>query len=186
MKEKRWLYFALGVSAVLGVGAGTNWVASVDPPGLTLGDQGIIFPDGSVQTTAATLGAGAVPCYCDGWATEGTKVVISCWRADNDAGFSTVPAGQYLLISDVTMSLAEVGDFWAALGKEIPGSVGLSRPTIEVTGPGFPDQIHRSFNAPHVVLAAGESLALRNLASSTGEVYIKASGFLVPDVAHHL
>lgn len=53
MTEKRWLYFALGVTTVISVGAVTNKLAPAVPAGVALSDTGITFPDGTVQTTAA-------------------------------------------------------------------------------------------------------------------------------------
>jgi hypothetical protein len=54
MTETRWLYFALGVATVISLAAVRNEIL---PPaeggGTALGDSGIIFPDGSLQTTAA-------------------------------------------------------------------------------------------------------------------------------------
>ncbi len=54
MKERRFLYFALGVLAVISVGAVTNQVSPAGAPGLGIGDEGIMFPDGTVLTTADT------------------------------------------------------------------------------------------------------------------------------------
>ena len=56
MTEKRWLYFALGVTTVLSLGAVTNQLVPFVPPGVTLDDSGITFPDGTIQTTAAVGG----------------------------------------------------------------------------------------------------------------------------------
>ena len=186
MRESRWLCFVLGVSAVLSLGAVRHGVTTLTSAGLSLTGDGIIFPDGSVQKTAAAAGTNAVPCYCDGWTDSGTKSVVSCYRADNDAGFNSVPADQYLLITDLSLHKEVGGDFLVNVGKESPGTVSVARPSVIVAGGGFPDQVHRSFRAPHIVLATGEQLALRAIGVSTGAVYIHASGFLVPVVDHHL
>ena len=53
MTEKRWLYFALGVTTVISIGAVTNQLVPAAPAGVALSDTGITFPDGTVQTTAA-------------------------------------------------------------------------------------------------------------------------------------
>ena len=53
MTDKRWLYFALGVTTALSLGAVTNQLVPLTTTGVALSDQGIIFPDGTVQTTAA-------------------------------------------------------------------------------------------------------------------------------------
>jgi hypothetical protein len=54
MTEKRWLYFALGVTTVISIGAVTNQIAPMaSGSGVAVDDTGIIFPDGSVQMTAA-------------------------------------------------------------------------------------------------------------------------------------
>lgn len=54
MTENRWLYFALGVTTVISIGAVTNQLVPLAPAtGVALSDTGITFPDGSVQTTAA-------------------------------------------------------------------------------------------------------------------------------------
>lgn len=52
MTQKRWLYFALGVTTVISIGAVTNQLVPLTTAGVAIGDQGIIFPDGSRQTTA--------------------------------------------------------------------------------------------------------------------------------------
>lgn len=54
MKERSLLYFALGVATVLSLGAVTNQISSAPASGLLLSDTGITFPDGTVQTTAAS------------------------------------------------------------------------------------------------------------------------------------
>ena len=55
MPEKGWLYFALGVTTVISIGAVTNQILPLAPAtGLELNDSGITFPDGTVQTTAAS------------------------------------------------------------------------------------------------------------------------------------
>jgi len=54
MTEKRWLYFALGVTTVISIGAVTNQLLPAAPAsGLALSGQGVHFPDGTVQVTAA-------------------------------------------------------------------------------------------------------------------------------------
>jgi hypothetical protein len=68
--EKRLLYFGLGVLAVVGVGAVTNQVAPVTSTGLAFGDRGIIFPDATVQTTAA--GSPDPPCF------DATRRFVDC------------------------------------------------------------------------------------------------------------
>ena len=62
MTEKRWLYFALGLATVISAGAVTNQLVPLAPAsGVALSNQGIIFPDGSEQTTAA--GNPDPPCF---------------------------------------------------------------------------------------------------------------------------
>jgi hypothetical protein len=53
MTEKPWLYFALGVTTVISIGAVTNQLIPAVPAGVALSDTGVIFPDGSEQTTEA-------------------------------------------------------------------------------------------------------------------------------------
>lgn len=185
MREKRWLYFALGVSTVLGMGAVTNQIAPLSTETLALGEQGITFPDGSVQTTAASPGTAAVTFYCSASAEKGIKVQVECRRADDDSAFTQVPGGQYLLVSDMTL-YSPAGSFRVSVGKDDSGGTGTVEPTVEVFGEGTPAQTHRSFRAPHIALAAGEVLALRNTGTSTGTVTVHLSGFLAPAVTHHL
>ncbi len=76
MSEKRWLYFALGVTTVISIGAVTNQLVPVVPAGMAIGDAGITFPDGTVQTTA---GAGAKKYYLtDAETYEGDEVIGAC------------------------------------------------------------------------------------------------------------
>jgi hypothetical protein len=59
MRERRSLYFALGVMTVVSLGAVTNQLAPSANP-LVLRDEGIQFPDGTIQRTAAPdLGSAA-------------------------------------------------------------------------------------------------------------------------------
>ena len=53
MTEKRWLYFALGVTTVISIGAITGQLVPLAATGMALNGQGIMFPDGTVQTTAS-------------------------------------------------------------------------------------------------------------------------------------
>ena len=55
MKESRLIYFVLGVTTVVSLGAVTNQLAGLGGAGLALSDTGITFPDGTVQTTAASI-----------------------------------------------------------------------------------------------------------------------------------
>lgn len=52
---ERWLYFALGVTTVISLGAVTNQLLPAEPAGVAIGDTGITFPDGTVQTSAAAV-----------------------------------------------------------------------------------------------------------------------------------
>jgi hypothetical protein len=62
MGEKRFLYFALGLLAVVSLGAVTNQFAPLAPTsGLAFSDTAITFPDGTMQLTAA--GKPAPPCF---------------------------------------------------------------------------------------------------------------------------
>ena len=53
MKQSGLLYFALGVTTVISIGAVTNQLLPAAPAGVALSGTGITFPDGTVQTTAA-------------------------------------------------------------------------------------------------------------------------------------
>lgn len=56
MSDRPWLYFALGATTVLSLGAVTNQIQPLAPipsdPPLSISRTGITFPDGTVQTTA--------------------------------------------------------------------------------------------------------------------------------------
>ena len=185
MKEKRWLFFALGVSAILSLGAVTNQIVPLSTGSLALSEQGITFPDGSVQATAAVAGSEAVPCYCSGSAERGTTASVQCWRSDDDTAFTEVPSGQYFMVSDMVL-YSPAGSFRASVGKEDTGAPGTVAPTVDIWGAGIPES-HRSFRAQYIVLAAGETLAMKNFAGvSAGTVTIHVSGFLVSTVSHHL
>ncbi len=58
MSNKRFFYFTLGVLSVVSLGAVTNQLVA---NGLGLSDTGIIFPDGTVQTTAFADGTFSIP-----------------------------------------------------------------------------------------------------------------------------
>jgi hypothetical protein len=93
MKERRFLYFALGVAAVVSVGAVTNQVVS-SPGALGLSDDGIRFPDGTVQTTAPMdLGSAARSSFrymCFAQMLEGQEGA-SC-------SFPVVPGGKIAVV----------------------------------------------------------------------------------------
>lgn len=62
MKQSGLLYFALGVTTVVSIGAVTNQLVPAAPIGVALSDAGITFPDGTLQTTAAA-GNPDPPCF---------------------------------------------------------------------------------------------------------------------------
>ena len=106
MTEKRWLYFALGVTTVISLGAVTNQLVPLAPAsGVALSETGITFPDGTEQTTAAMDAASTARSNkldsCTVYLTDGEQVE-SC-------SFDEVPAGKILVVEFVSGQLGVPG-----------------------------------------------------------------------------
>lgn len=129
MREKRLLYFVLGVMAVVSTGAVTNQIAPLAPAsGVALGDTGIRFPDGTEQTTAAT----------DAGSAARNSFSASC-RAFTIGGggscrFPAVPAGKIMVVEFVSADVVFAE-------STIPGTLGGVELWVEYALGGS-DQVH--------------------------------------------
>lgn len=74
MRERRFLYFVLGVATTVSIGAATSQGGL---PGLTLDEAGITFPDGTVQTTAAVATARR-SFYLTTFDVSGAAALLNC------------------------------------------------------------------------------------------------------------
>ncbi len=88
MRERRFLYFTLGVVAILAVGGA---------PPLSLENSGIRFPDGSFQTTAAIVDSGT-PVH-----DESTVSISDTDFCSSFTSLYTVPNGKFLIIDWVSI-----------------------------------------------------------------------------------
>jgi len=95
MREKSLLYFALGVTAVLSLGATANQVSRGSTSGVAIGDNGITFPDGSVQTTAASADPRRVFYLTDSF-HQGNAALMAC-----AAGFHMASMWEILDVSNL-------------------------------------------------------------------------------------
>jgi len=127
--------------------------------------------------------ANALPVYCETAAGIGFESQFTCSRSDTDAGVLPVPAGQYLIVTDIHITrnnTATTGIFAVIIGVDDPGPF-PSSPRLDITG--TPIGVHQmNFTAPHIVLEEGETLAVYNFPSSNFPIDAYVSGFLVDDV----
>ena len=127
--------------------------------------------------------AGEIPVFCTTGAGVGFEQVLTCRRAETRASFSSVPDGMFLHVTDVSITrnnVATTGSFAALIGRDDAGAF-PTYPNLDLTG--RPIGVHAlHFRAPHIVLRAGESLAIANFAESDFSVDVYVSGFLAPSV----
>ena len=118
MYERRWFYLVLSMTVVLSLGAVTNQLAPLAAAGTALSDEGIAFPDGTVQTTAFS-GTGEL--------VQG-RTTFDINQVDDCSGFENliiVPTGRVLEIS------------WISVEIYSPSIVDPARVSIRTwTGPG--------------------------------------------------
>ena len=137
--------------------------------------------------SAETLPANAIPVRCTEPVAPNNKDDISCVRADTGASFLAVPADHYLLVTDVLInrnSLASSGSYFATLGANSGGIV-PAQPSIEFSGTPLQTGFY-SFQAPYIILEAGEYLQGRNDSSSDFGIEFYISGFLVDNVTYQV
>ena len=180
MTEKRWLYFALGVTTIISLGAVTNQLVPVAPAGVALTDAGITFPDGTEQTTAATNEPDAWPMICeDDSIAVDTTDNLSCSSVLSVPGGSfgfgdPVPSGYYFLVTDFHLE-ANTSTQTGYLQVRLEAS-GYSDVTFKL-----PDDVPTqtsSFRSPILIVPAGSYLSVRNTSSSDHTAEVRVTGYL--------
>jgi hypothetical protein len=140
---------------------------------------------GSAQAETESTPANALPVYCETSVGIGFENQFSCRRADTDETVLPVPAGQYLIITDIHITrnnVSTTGIFAVIIGVD-DGDEFPTRPRLDITG--TPIGVHQmSFTAPYIVLEEGESLAIHNSSESDFPIDAYVSGFLVDDVTY--
>lgn len=149
---------------------------------MSAGVGGLLLVGMALSTGAAAAPPGAVPVLCDGAVAAGSNQVLSCRRQDTGAGFTAVPTGTFLHVTDVLITrdtLATTGEFYATLGRE-SGATLPDAPSFNASGtPLEPTRLH--FTTPVIVLEAGDELGVRNDASSDFSIDLFVSGYLASD-----
>lgn len=144
---------------------------------LALGDIG------SVQAEPESTPANAQPVYCQTAVGVGFEGQFTCRRGDTDEQVTPVPAGHYLIVTDIHVTRNNVstsGVFSVLIGVDDNDSFPRS-PRLDITG--TPIGVYQlNFTAPHIILEGGESLSIHNFASSDFPIDAYVSGFLVDDV----
>ena len=101
-KQSRWLYFALGVTTVISLGGVVNQVSSAArDSGVILGNDGIRFPDGSLQTTAASPDSRRA-FYLTSSTHQGNAPLNACAPGFHFASMWEIHEGTLEAIPDVT------------------------------------------------------------------------------------
>ena len=155
--------------------------------GAVVGGQPLFSATAAGAESADSLPSNAIPVRCDDSIAAGTKETVSCVRADTGAGFTDIPGGHYLLVTDIVInrnSLATSGDYYATIGANSTGIL-PAQPRLEFSGTPLVSDFY-SFQAPYIILEAGESLQARNDSSSDFPIDIFVSGFLVDDVTYRV
>jgi hypothetical protein len=187
MKRTGLLYFALGVKTVLSLGAVTNQLVPLTTDSVGISGTGITFPDGTEQTTAAASATSAVPCYCLGGVGVGFEYTVTCRYGAGDSSFTSVPTGQVLMVKDVLIqrnNLATTGLSIVYLGRDSGSTIPSGLERLKFTG--GPEAASFHFEAPFLVLEAGEALQVYNSGSSSFPIDYHISCLLAPDATHQL
>lgn len=159
---------------------------------LSLGSNGIRFPDGSVQTKAATSSSEALPQNCHSpIMSPGDIEYPICETVGFDSlGWNNpegVPAGFVFLVTDVHVNTTvnpPNGRTILTLARDLacatagPGSI----LTDVVSYPLDANQstLIRSYNAPVMIIAEGECLRFTALGGNTVTLEAHVSGYLMP------
>lgn len=129
--------------------------------------------------------ANAIPIRCQEVVSPNNKDDIDCIRADSGASFLNVPAGHYVMVTDVLInrnSLAETGNYFVTIGADSTGILPAT-PHVQFTGTPLDTDSHH-WQAPFIILGEGEHMEARNDSSSDFSVELFISGFLVDDVTY--
>jgi hypothetical protein len=167
MNEKRFLYFALGVLTVVSVGA------------VSLHDQGVQFPDGTLQTSAAVAAAHPALSSFKHYCTE----TISATATFNSCELPPVPAGKMAVIEFIEGHLTTPGDqggeMWVgSSGFGWFGTVDLRHQQIDE----YSNHISVVSQPYRTYMDEGQYLALtvhRNVSVGDAWFHVWVSGYLV-------
>lgn len=189
MRRSGLLYFALGVTTVISVGAVTNQVGSRAPAaGLALSSSSITFPDGTVQATAATSAPTALPVRCySSTISAGNIEGLNCASgvsADSFGPTSGVAAGFFFVVSDVVIEpnhIAQTSTGFVAAEVHRTNSDGLFETTQEFKLSSDNESQHNSFAAPPFLVGEGEYVSCENSALSTTSISCTVLGYLTAE-----
>jgi hypothetical protein len=138
-----------------------------------------------VQAEPESTPANAQPVYCETAVGIGFEGQFSCRRGDTDEQVLPVPAGHYLIVTDIHVTRNNVstsGVFSVLIGVDDDDSFPRA-PRLDITG--TPIGVYQlNFTAPYIILEGGETLSIHNFASSDFPIDAYVSGFLVDDVTY--
>lgn len=134
----------------------------------------------TVSTANAQLGNAGVPVRCMGSANVGSLSTLTCRAADGTlfGGGTAVPAGHYLMVTDVRMSPGSggpSGSWIADLIQTFPGGTTGDSSYFRAYSLAVVDE---HYNSPILVLSQGQYLQMFTTLSSTGRVDFEVFGLL--------
>jgi len=188
VRQKRLLYFALGIVVVVGMGA------------LSFDDSTITFTDGTTQTTAATLATDSWPMICKTaehiplltWSTSNT---LFCRSPQPDVPGGTIGSGSgvpdehYFVVTDVTAYCGSFVDDGCVGARFALRRVNIDSPLAVEEWFYFLSAVHANIatvtvaaTAPQIILAEGDYLtAFPYTGAGTDEntdISLQVSGYL--------
>lgn len=141
---------------------------------MVLGENSPVFAE------PESVPANALPVRCYAFGLDPDEILhFSCNRGDTDAGFTTIPTGQYLIITDIHV-------------RSRSSNSGLSEVGVSKSsgGANFSFQLYYDENrflnstAPLVIAPAGDTLRASSPSNSTNIMDVFAFGFLVDEVTY--
>lgn len=176
MTDNRLLYYALGVLTVVSIGA------------VSIGDDGVVFPDGSVQTTAAPPAAWSMTCALDSiQPTDSTSAIICRSNLSAPGGEfgdlefdDGVPEGYVFLVTDVHLHARAKGVVELLLWVALPPAGGgdFHGQAAEFTLASDTPSHTFSFTSPLMIVPSGGGLQVEPGPSSAVIADIWATGYL--------
>jgi hypothetical protein len=162
----------------------------------SLSAEGIQFPDGTEQTTAAATPE-AWPEQCHETPSPGEDLYLSCFMYNGPAetawdSVNGVPAGYFFLVTNVVVTPSTVddtGEYWLWLEQKggcdngIEGGPQNGRDvSLRFVGPTQSWVLNST--APILVLPAGHCLRVTASNDNTSPVKFHVNGYLTTDPAH--
>ena len=156
---------------------------------MAIRSDGLRFPDGTVQTTAAAATIEAHPQHCGHplTITAGETLVLSCFShhpGDTTWAENGVPAGHYFVVTDVLLdpstNTTDTGDVGFTLWHSSDCTTGTPGNFLSRSFRVVPDLQTTvwSFRAPMMILAPGHCLRVTGDIGITVAIEVDVTGYL--------